>query len=167
MKTNPLGNGNKRTIGIGDLIVSNDPADVIVTYSLGSCIGVTMWDPVARVGGMVHCLLPRSKSSNAVSEEHPARFVDRGIPTLLRAVFDAGAIRENLRIKVAGAANPLEGCDSFRIGARNYSTLKKLLWRNDLLITAERIGGTKPRTLTLHIADGRTFVHSQGTDEEI
>ena len=152
-------------IGIGELVVSDDPQDILVTYSLGSCIGVAVYDPQAGVGGLIHCLLPTSKGAS--ESDSPARFVDKGVVALLRAVYEAGATREDLVVKVAGAGHPLQDCEGFRIGERNHAALRKVLWKNDLLIASERIGGSDPKTLSLHVRDGRTTVRSGGVEEDL
>lgn len=156
-----------RVVGIGELALSDDPDERLVTYSLGSCIGVAVWDSELRLGGLIHCLLPSSKQGQDQEAHNPARFVDTGMVELLRLMFERGAQRKKLLIKVAGGASPLQNCETFRIGQRNYATLKKVLWRNDLLIADERVGGTSPRTLTLQVADGRTFVRTGQSEEEI
>src|SRR5476649_809063 len=91
-----------RTVGISEMIVERDTDNVIVTYSLGSCLGVAVFDPVARVGGMIHCMLPLSKIDPVKAQALPAMFVDTGIPALLQACFDLGADRSRLRLSVAG-----------------------------------------------------------------
>lgn len=145
-------------VGISDLKLSSDPNELLVTYSLGSCIGVTMFDPVARVGGMIHCMLPLSKTDPARAERNPAMFTDTGILTMLGRLYDMGAQKHRLKVKAAGGAAPLDNCGRFKIGERNYTVMRKVLWKNDILIAAEDIGGTTPRTLRLSMADGQTRV---------
>ncbi|MDR0869067.1 MAG: chemotaxis protein CheD [Planctomycetota bacterium] len=152
----------QRTVGISDIYVSQDPEDVIVTYSLGSCVGVTMYDPRAKVGGLVHCMLPLSKDNPDKASANPAMFVDTGVSLLLQKVYDLGARRENLEVKVAGGASPLKDVTVFQIGQRNYTVLRKLLWKNNILIANEEVGGAVPRTMYLYMKDGRTEIGSGG-----
>ena len=91
-------------VGIGEVIVSDDPHDTIVTYALGSCLGVVIYDPVARVGGMLHAMLPESSLSPEKAAVQPGRFVDTGVPHLFRACYRLGASKERLIVKVAGGA---------------------------------------------------------------
>ena len=156
-----------RIIKIAEMVISDDPSDELITYSLGSCVGVAAWDKTARVGGMIHCLLPSARNANADYETNPARFVDVGVTEFLEKLFEKGARRESLVIKVAGAGSPLKECGGMRIGERNHATLKKVLWKNSLLVEAERVGGGGPRTLALRILDGRTTVRSGSNQEEI
>lgn len=155
----------RRTIGISMMAVSRDPREVIVTYSLGSCVGLTLYDPVALVGGMIHCLLPLSRIDQKRAEENPCMFTDTGIPALIRAVLDQGASKARLIAKVAGAAAPLDSCGAFQIGERNFTVLHKVLWKNGILITGQETGGTEPRTMSLYMASGVTTV--KGRNGEI
>ncbi len=154
-------------LGISEMMVSDRPDDVLITYSLGSCIGLTFYDPVARVGGMIHCMLPLSKIEPEKARLKPAMFTDTGVTALIQAMYDKGAHKQRLIAKVAGAAQLLDEKGTFRIGERNYIVLRKVLWKNDILITAEDIGGTIARTLCLYMDTGRTVVRSQGQEREL
>lgn len=152
---------------ICDLVVSDCLEDVIVTYSLGSCVGLTLYDPVARVGGMVHCMLPLARTDPEKAKRRPCMFTDTGVSRLLQAVFDMGADRRRLMAKVAGAGSLLDEKRLFRIGERNYAVLRKVLWKNSILIAAEDIGGVRPRTMYLYMSDGRTMIRSDKQEKEL
>jgi chemotaxis protein CheD len=154
-------------IGIADMKVTNRMDDVLVTYSLGSCIGVSLYDPVARVGGMIHCMLPLSKIDPAKASHSPLMFTDTGVSMLLQAVFDMGAERRNMTAKVAGGAMILDEKGLFRIGERNYVVLRKVLWKNNILIASEDVGGSIARTLTLRMATGITTIKTNGQEREL
>jgi chemotaxis protein CheD len=156
-----------RTVGISDMQVSDRSTDVLVTHSLGSCVGLTLYDPVAGVGGMIHCMLPLSKIDPAKAQANPAMFTDTGVVALLEAVYRLGAERRNLLAKVAGASSLLDEKGLFKIGERNYTVLRKILWKNEILIRAEDVGGQKARTLTLYMDTGRTVVKSCGQEVEL
>lgn len=155
------------TVGISEMRATSNPGDVLVTYSLGSCIGLGLYDPVARIGGLVHCMLPLSKIDPDRARENPAMFTDTGVPALLEAVLNLGADKSRLLVKVAGAAHLLDDRQTFRIGERNKMILRKVLWRNDLLIAAEDTGGTIARTMTLRLNDGLTTIRSGGQQYEL
>lgn len=155
------------TVGISELAVSNRPDDVLVTYSLGSCVGLSLYDPVACVGGMIHCMLPLSSTDPEKAKKAPAMFTDTGVALLLDQVFRLGVQRRNLVAKVAGAAKLLDEKGMFRIGERNYTVLRKILWKNNILITGESTGGTIPRTMYLHMDSGATRIRSRGEEIEI
>jgi len=149
-----------QTVGMCELAVSQDIGATLVTYSLGSCLGVTLYDPEACVGGLLHCMLPLSKTDAEKAAAKPAMFTDTGFIALLNAVLELGAQMDRLVVKVAGGGAPMDAGGRFKIGERNHAVLRKLLWKNNLLIAAEDIGGTKPRTMRLRVADGAVTVSS-------
>lgn len=149
------------------MAISDDPEDVLVTYSLGSCIGLSLYDPDACVGGMIHCMLPLSRIDPVKAQASPAMFTDTGVPALLQGMLNRGARKRNLIAKLAGAAKLLDENGTFKIGERNYTVMRKILWKNDILIAAEDVGGTIARTMYLHMGDGRTVLRSGGTEREL
>jgi len=155
------------TIGISEMRILNQTDDVLVTYSLGSCIGVTIYDPVSRTGGMIHCMLPMSKLDIQKARSFPCMFVDTGIPLLFSEAYKFGAQKERIIVKVAGCSQILDDKGLFNIGERNYMTLRKLLWKNSILISAEDIGGNDSRTLYLELATGRVIIKSRDRKTEI
>jgi chemotaxis protein CheD len=154
-------------IGISEMKVSRREEDLLVTYSLGSCVGLTLFDPVERIGGLIHCMLPLSKIDAHKALMKPQMFVDTGVPELLRAVYALGAKRSRLVAKVAGCASLLDDKKLFKIGERNYTILRKVLWKNNILIAAEDVGGTKSRNMKLFMSSGRTIVKSGGVEIEL
>ncbi|MFN8548142.1 MAG: chemotaxis protein CheD [Candidatus Eisenbacteria bacterium] len=164
MATTTKSAGVVHTIGIGEAKVSQDPNDYLITHSLGSCIGLTLYDPVKKVGGMIHCMLPLSKMDPTKAESRPHLFTDTGSTQLLQSLFDLGAERRRLIAKVAGGSSMLDEKGFFKIGERNYAVLRKVLWKNEILIAAEDVGGTVARTMTLNLADGTTTIKSLGKE---
>jgi chemotaxis protein CheD len=157
----------KLVIGISEFALTADPAETLVTYSLGSCIGVTLYDPVAGVGGLLHAMMPVSIIDPARAHKDPAMFADTGTALLLQGIFDLGAKRETLVAKLAGGAAPVDQVGRFRVGARNHMVVRRLLWKNDILIAAEDCGGTASRTVMLEMATGRTLIRSNGSWREL
>jgi chemotaxis protein CheD len=149
-------------VGVADLKVSNRPEDVLVTHALGSCIGVAIYDPEAKVGGLLHYMLPESSLDLDRALENPCMFADTGLPQLFRQCYQLGAQKHRLRVKVAGGSQVLGGQEHFQIGRRNYAALRRIFLRNHVLIDQEDVGGCKARTLFLDIATGRTWVKSTG-----
>lgn len=154
-------------VGISEFAVSRDPADTLLTYSLGSCVGLALYDPAAGVAGLLHAMLPASKTNPAKAAETPAMYVDTGTAALLRAMFDLGASRSTLVAKVAGAASQVDAENLFRIGERNHMVLRKMLWKNEILIDAEDVGGSMSRTIYLEVGTGRVRVRSEGDVHEL
>jgi len=146
----------KQIIGIADMKVSKQPDDVLITYALGSCLGIAVYDEVAKVGGLLHVMLPVSSVNPAKAADNPLMFVDTGVPELFKACYKAGAKKERMVVKVAGGAslqNNAEG-DQFQIGKRNFIMLRKLLWKNNVLIESFDVGENFSRTMSLDLATG-------------
>jgi chemotaxis protein CheD len=149
-----------RTVGISEMRVSRHKQEVLVTYSLGSCVGLSLYDPTIGTAGLIHCMLPEASIDPDKAREKPAMFVDRGATALVEAMLALGARRRTLVAKVAGGANVFDDRGMFRIGERNYATLRKILWKNDILIAAESVGGTQARTMYVSVATGRVLLRS-------
>lgn len=154
-------------VDIADMRISADPADRLVTYSLGSCMGVTVYDPVVHVGGMIHYMLPESALNPEKARSNPAMFADTGIPALFKAAYRLGAEKRRMIVRVAGGACMMDEQGTFNIGKRNYVMLRKLFWKNGVLIDAEDVGGALSRTLRLEIATGRTVLRTTGQEREL
>jgi len=154
-------------VSISDMNVTNNINEIIVTYSLSSCIGLAIYDPVAKVGGILHCMLPLSKIDPERARNNPFMFTDTGVTNFLQALFDLGVTRKNIIAKAAGAATLLDEKGLFRIGERNYVVLRKILWKNNILLENESIGGNIPRTLYLYMNNGRTTIKSRGKETEL
>lgn len=155
------------TVGISEMAVSTEPGETLITYSLGSCVGLSLYDTAARVGGLIHSMLPLSKIDPAKAALSPCMFVDTGIPALLQALFDRGAQRKTLVAKVAGGSHIMDDKGIFNIGERNCTVLRKLLWKNEILVSGEDVGGSVPRTMSLDMESGRTTLKMQGREVEI
>ena len=152
-------------VDIADLQVIADPTVSLVTYSLGSCMGVTVWDPEARVGGMLHYMLPDSSISPDKARANPAMFADTGLPCLFRTAYELGASKKRLIVKVAGGSSLLDDHGTFNIGKRNYVVLRKVFWKNGILIDAEHVGGSISRTMRLDISTGRVSIKNHRSRE--
>jgi chemotaxis protein CheD len=161
-----MGFERKLVVGVGGLAVSNNQAMILTTYSLGSCLGVTIYDPVSRTGGMLHAMLPDSSINAAKAAEQPAMFVDTGVGALFRAAYELKAEKHRVQICVAGGAQFLDKSGFFNIGQRNFACLTQLLSQHGLTIDAQDVGGLISRTLNLHLSTGLVRVKSSGQSEE-
>ena len=158
----------KIVVGVADMAVSKNPNDEIITYALGSCLGITVYDPVVQVGGMIHIMLPMSTIDAEKAKNKPYMFVDTGVPILFNECYKAGAVKSRLIVKVAGGARfKTEGQDYFNIGQRNFTILRKLLWKNGILLKTYDVGGSISRTLSMDIKTGTVLIKSNGTVREL
>ncbi len=143
-------------IGIGEFAVSDKPGTVLVTHALGSCVAVCLWDPATHVAGMLHFLLPDSRVNPVRAGQQPATFADLGIPLLFQAAYKLGAVKQRCVVRLVGGADVtgVQGQGLLEVGRRNQVAAKNLLWRNGVLIKAERLGGSEPRNVLLNVSDG-------------
>ncbi len=149
-------------VGISDIKISNNLSDTIVTYALGSCIGIAVYDPIARVGGMLHYMLPDSTLDERKARDNPAMFADTGIPSLFKACYSLGAEKKRMIVRVAGGASILDDTNFFRIGQKNIMAMRKIFWKNNVMITTEDTGANHNRTVRLEMATGKTYVKTSG-----
>lgn len=149
-------------VGMADLNVCKAP-NVITTLGLGSCIGLVLYDPVTKVGGMVHYMLP--DSTKVRNNGNIAKFGDTGIRELLKRVVAAGANRTRLVAKIAGGARMFEVSglsDVGNIGARNAEEARKVLKELGIRLIAEDTGLNYGRTVELHCDTGEFYIKSVG-----
>ncbi len=145
-------------VEIAGIRVSGDPADVLVTYALGSCLGVVLYDPVQRIGGLGHFMLPDSRIENGSIRNNPRKYVNSGVPLLYNEMYRLGARRNDIRNAVIGGANIMDENEFFNIGRKNITALRKLFWRNNVLIDKQHLGGSMNRTVRLAVGTGTISV---------
>ncbi len=141
-------------VGIADYKVGKAP-DKIVSYGLGSCIGITLYDAVNKVGGLVHIMLPDSTQARAT--ENLSKFADTGIPLLLKEVLALGAVKSRVVAKLAGGSQMFQFAgtsDIMSIGNRNAQFAKDTLRKNGIRIISEDLGGTYGRTVEIDLENG-------------
>jgi chemotaxis protein CheD len=153
-------------VGISDLKVSSNPADSMITYALGSCIAVAVYDPVAKVGGLLHFMLPDSTLDAGKAKDTPAMFADTGIPLLFKSCYKLGADKKRMIVKVAGGASILDESNFFRIGQKNIMAMRKIFWNNNVLIDAEDTGKNFNRTVRIDLGTGKVSIKRAGGQME-
>jgi chemotaxis protein CheD len=151
-------------VGVSDMKVSKDPDSVLITYSLGSCIGIAIYDPFARVGGLLHFMLPESNLDGDKAKRNPSMFADTGIPYLFKSTYDLGAQKKRMRVVVVGGSQILDQQGFFNIGKRNHMAVRKIFWKNQVMIDYEDIGGNGNRTIKLDVANGDIWMKSSGQE---
>jgi chemotaxis protein CheD len=141
-------------VGMGDMLASNDSSAHLVTYSLGSCVGVAIYDPVAKVGGLLHAMLPDSTINLDRASKRPFMFVDTGMPAMFHAVYAMGGLKHRLIIKLCGGAEFLDEKKIFKIGQRNVEATLGMLQRNGVSVAGKETGGRESRTVKLDLSNG-------------
>jgi len=162
MKKDPI------SLGLGERAISRNPEDVLVAYGLGSCLGISMIDPVTRISGLLHAVLPGTLNGLPPSDPASHKYVDTGIENLLADVVKEGANKNRLIVRVVGGANMLISpgmANSFDIGTRNIETARKIFQRLGMKISAEEVGGHTGRTVHVYVAESRVTVRVIGEKE--
>jgi chemotaxis protein CheD len=159
---------------MGALAVSRDSGERLVTYALGSCLGIVVYDPVATVAGLLHVQLPSCALDAAKTRETPATFVDTGVPLLFRECYRLGARKERMIVKVAGGARTGARAgapaahDSFQVGLRNLIALRVVLERNGVSIHAQATGGLHcSRTMWVEVVTGNVTLKVDGVERAL
>ena len=149
------------TVGISDLNIARSP-DILVTYALGSCIGICLYDATAKIAGLSHIMLPSAAAAPNVANQ-PMKFADTAVELLVRKMESAGARRVLLKAKIAGGAQMFSGLSISsiaNIGLRNAQAVKMELMRQRIPILAEDTGKNYGRTLFLSAEDGSMTIKS-------
>ena len=159
-----------RIVGVADVKVSNTPGERLITYALGSCLGIVVYDPVVSVAGMLHVMLPTGTIDESKMKDKPSMFVDSGVPLLFKECYKLGAKKERMHVRVAGGAHAgaREEDDRFQIGKRNMIALRKLLWKNGVLVHAHDTGGVQTsRTMWVDVTTGEVTLKINGAESKL
>ena len=149
-------------VGMADLNLCRDP-DIITTLGLGSCIGIALYDPSTKIGGLAHIMLPDSTKMR--NNSNIAKFADTGIEELLNRMIKAGAVKSRLVAKFAGGAKMFEVSglsDIGNVGQRNAEASRAKLKQLGIRLIAEDTGLNYGRTVELHCDNGDYYIKSVG-----
>ncbi len=154
----------KISVGIADMKITRQEG-VLITYALGSCIGISFYDPMIKLGALLHIMLPeRGRASDA----NVYKFADSGIQETLRKLCAFGAVKKRMVCKIAGGAKMFEmkgGGGLGNIGERNAQNVKRILMAEGLRVASEDTGANYARTMLLDVATGKVYVRSAGRPE--
>lgn len=146
-------------VGIGDGKIAKSPA-VLISYALGSCVGICLYDHQLKVAGMLHILLPCQE--NALNRDNVYQFADTGIKRLVQELLTGyGVNRERLIAKIAGGAKMFRQAQAETgIGEKNVKAVKKALKGEGVPIVAEDVGKSYGRTIVFSAQTGQMEVRS-------
>lgn len=151
-------------VGMADANVCKIP-DVITTLGLGSCVGIVLYDPIKKISGLVHVMLP--DSTKIINNSNKYKFADTGIDTLIKDMEGIGAIKKNLVAKIAGGAQMfsfVNNLEMMRIGDRNVEATKYKLSELGIPLLAEDTGANYGRTIIFDPATGLLHIKSVGKE---
>ncbi|MHC5082462.1 MAG: chemotaxis protein CheD [Planctomycetota bacterium] len=158
---------NNIVVQVSDARISKDPSVTLVTYSLGSCIAVAIYDPGTKIGGMIHYQLPSASMDPDRAKKDPFMFADSGLQILIDKMVQMGANKKRMQVKIAGGAAMATGPKGFDIGKRNFLALRKILWKHGLMMGGKDVGGSFPRNMYLEIEDGTVKIKAQGKETQL
>lgn len=151
---------------MADLKVAKSP-DTLTTLGLGSCVGITLYDKIKKIGGMAHVMLPSYKGFEG---QNTAKFADSAIIELVNQLARIGAPRASLVAKIAGGAHMFgrtQNSDMLKIGERNAAASLAILKQLGIPVLANDTGGTHGRTIELHIDNGQLNIRTVGLGEKV
>ena len=174
----------EQAVNLGEVKYGRED-DVLVCFGLGSCVGVVLFDPLAKIGGMAHIVLPTNGRQNLdvlvtatlapkpnQEEKTPAKCADQGLPYLLENLLTKGASRSRLQAKIAGGASVLavpifNKTGGSEIGERNVLAVEVALENLKIPITAKDTGGNQGRTMRFYLEDGRVEISAFGLGKKL
>ncbi|HEY8530890.1 MAG TPA: chemotaxis protein CheD [Limnochorda sp.] len=148
------------TVGLGELVAAAAPG-CLVTYGLGSCVGLCVYDPLRRVGGLAHIFLPWGDTDR---EGQPALYANKGVERLVRAVAELGGDLRRLQAKMVGGARLFAHSDTLNIGERNVGAVRAELQRLMIPLAGEEVGGNRGRSVLFDLSSGRLRITSGGRE---
>ncbi|MCL6560675.1 MAG: chemotaxis protein CheD [Firmicutes bacterium] len=154
-------------VGIADYRITGNP-NRLITVGLGSCVGIAFYDPVSRMGGLLHIMLPSAKQFSKANK--PTKFADSGIPHVLNELQRLGVKTGRLQVKIAGGAQMFSGLNekfSLNIGERNIQATRDSLKSYGLKIVGEDVGGNKGRTMILDTVSGQVTIRTVGSSIKV
>lgn len=157
--------GKKISVGIADMKIARQEGELI-TYALGSCIGVAFYDPMIKLGALLHIMLPEKN----MTDSNVFKYADSGVRETLRKLQAFGATKGRLVCKIAGGAKMFEmkGPGGLgNIGERNAQNVKRVLMAEGLRVSSEDTGANYARTMSLDVATGKVYIRSAGRPERM
>jgi len=154
------------TVGMADYKTAKAP-DILMTAGLGSCIGVCVHDPVLKVGGMAHIMLP---SANGNMMGNPAKYADTAVELLFNEILQLGASKSRLRAKMAGGAQMFSFPGKptvLKIGDRNAEAVEQELKRLGIPLLVADVGGSFGRTIHFDVASGELKIRTINHGEKV
>jgi chemotaxis protein CheD len=155
------------TVGLGEMAITRDPLISLACFGLGSCICLCAYDPPTKISGMVHIVLPKSKSFS--TDKNATKYADVAVPVLLDEMIKAGAVKSRLVVKLAGGAQMIKSPDyndAFEMGVRNLAMVQNLLSEQRIRISGSDTGGNQGRSVWMFVESGKVLVRKAGFEPE-
>ena len=159
--------GQAQHVGMADAVLVKHPGKM-VSLGLGSCIGLVIYDEIAKIAAMAHIMLPDSRGAKDLPK--PGKFADTAVPVLLDMVLKAGASRGRLKAKMAGGSQmfnvPGSKSGFLAVGARNSEETKKHLKLAGIRLISSDTGGNRGRSVEFSTEDWVLMIKTLGTGKQ-
>jgi chemotaxis protein CheD len=152
-------------VSMAQIVTTNDPRARLTSEGLGSALATIVYDPEARVGGMLIFMLPQWEIHRKMALDNPALFANSGIPQLFRQCYQLGADKARMKCWLVGGADPMDGAEIYRPGRDNALAAVEVLARNGVRIDGQWVGGRRRRVARLSVGDGRLEVEPHQDEE--
>ncbi len=156
--------GKQLVVGIGDMKLGRQEG-TIITYALGSCIGITLYDPMIKLGALVHIMLPERQN---LTDNNIFKYADTGLKETFRKLYAYGGSKIRMTAKIAGGAKMFEmkgGSSLGNIGDRNAQMVKHVLTQEGIRIVKQDTGANYARTMSIDLSTGMVTIKSFGRPE--
>jgi chemotaxis protein CheD len=148
---------NSVNVRMAEQAIGKDPT-LLITIGLGSCVGVALYDPDNKIGGLIHIMLPENRNGSKLT-----KYADTGIPLLIERLEKYGASKKNIVAKIAGGAHMFCLTDEnpgLNIGSRNIEAVFRILAQEEIQIIGSDVGGNYGRTMEFFTTDGTVLIRS-------
>jgi chemotaxis protein CheD len=165
--SDPTAGGQEIVVRVADLNIATGQ-QVLVTYGLGSCVAILLFEPQHRIAAMAHIMLP--SLSLARRGDRPGKTPHTAVPALIEAMVDLGAERKKINSRLVGGASlfaSLTPPGSIQMGERNVVSCREVLNREGIPLVAEQVGGESGRSVWLYASDGRAIIRSASQSEQL
>lgn len=153
-------------VGIGDVKFGTHPM-ILETRGLGSCVGVTMYDPTKKIGGLAHIMLPNSNPSETITDTTKLRYANYALPFMVGKMILMGCFKENIVGKLVGGASMFKrNSPTLDIGKKNIEAVRKFFHENSLSIVSQHVEGVVGRSLFFDLNNGKVFIKIYGKNKQ-
>jgi chemotaxis protein CheD len=142
-----------KVVGLGEIVISNDPSDNIKTFALSTCVGIIAYCAKKQIAGMIHIVLPE-RPRNSETDTLPSYYASTGIPIFIQNLLNAGCKKGEISLKIYGGSKK-KVKDHFNIGTRNLESVEKLLSEMEFSYSLEDVGGSFCRTISIDVSNGK------------
>ncbi|MEW6743096.1 MAG: chemotaxis protein CheD [Planctomycetota bacterium] len=157
--------GKRITVDHANLAVTDDPTATLITYGISTSVAVAVLDRTRGIGGLLHYMLPSSKTLPDGAENQPFLYADTGLPPLFRSAYRLGSTKHTLEVYLVGGSDMIDTSCTLDLGRRNLHVARRIFEKNGIDITAEEVGGTVLRTLTVDLQAAEVCVWVPGAEK--